>query len=128
MNIDFISLEPGAFGELFYFRNTYNKLNQEEIDKFVNVYSNEVMHAYTQNDILNNRNDIDPITAYNKSRSDAKEILKKNSSERFRIDFQIGNKECMEYITEIESLPDFEKWEDNNLINIIKEDYLQSKR
>lgn len=123
MNIDFISLVPGAFGQLVYSINAYDKLPADEKQKFIDSHSRETMNAYMQNDILGNPNQIDPITAFNNARAGAEKTLREQSVAFYKIDLQIGNDESMKHISEIELNPNFVSWEDPIFVKALKEDY-----
>jgi hypothetical protein len=58
-----------------------------------------------------------------KARSQSREIIEKSGETRVRIreDFQIGNQECLDELLRIETLPNFEAWENPHLVDFFRQ-------
>lgn len=122
INDEFLSLFPSSIGELLYKKKI--EFSKEYQERYIDTYTNQTMHVYIQNDILMPvAQSLDPVSAYQKARLDAKAMLEKDSSMLFIFDFQIGNKEMMKKMDEIESSLSFLCWDNPSFVKIIKEDY-----
>ena len=110
--IDYNNLIEGHIGTVHYFIEKTLPMSDAQQQKIVDGDSRAAMYAILQSAALGGQEPIDIQQAFNKSRMDGAkraEDLRKQRVEK-RTHHQIGQKESIEELKQIEKDPDFRGW------------------
>ncbi|MFA5722857.1 MAG: hypothetical protein WC979_01280 [Candidatus Pacearchaeota archaeon] len=116
---EFLMLLPNAIGTVRYNWESQESIPDSQKQAYVDGYTNEMMHALVQRSILNPGDVGDPTVEFMKAREAAKKLLEDSGMTTIlkSLELQVGNKECLDYLFQIERNPKFKGWENQALIN-----------
>jgi len=119
---EFYALTPGSIGLVYYMGRTETP-TEDRVRAIVNDISSSRFSAYLATYALSKGQDtMDPATAFSKFRQDAAKDAEElaGSPKRQSMYVQLGQQESLELIRKKEASPDFVKWEDERLMELIK--------
>lgn len=122
-NEDFYALTPGSIGLIYYIAKT-EKPTDDKVQAIANDISSSRFSSYLSTYALTQGqgNTMDPATAFARFRQEASKEAENlvGAPKRFSMYVQVGQQESLDQIIKKEASPDFVKWEDDRLVNLIK--------
>lgn len=119
---DFLMMLPNAIGRVVYFWDDENAVPKSQKEGYIDSFTTEVMHALVQRAMYEPGFACNPEVEFMKARESARNLMRKSGFERTlkTTEIQVGNKECLQFIQQLESNPSFRGWENENIILMYK--------
>ena len=118
-DINFLDLIPNSMGQVSYRKKKY--MSEEQKQKALSEFTKRRFSDYINRLSMNSIGQVEPMNTFSKARSEAHEDIESFlGSEVVTVWIQVGQKESIDNISNIEKNEDFLGWENPHFIDVFK--------